>query len=404
MEWCLFAVLARIELDTKERYKFFGCARQRACGIGSGPRRGHSVLRRCTAHSSRNDLARKRAIVAGMSDIPCDDDRVQEAADSLRRRGIHPYQLCSAITNAKHSIIRWPGRIYHGLFAYDVMHGLYINSIGYLQDTLLSALTAQKKIELDKRVLRFTSFRNPHDGSTSRKVDSLTSIGYMTAELRVLHLFIWSHAIGSKAEIFVEGIRDLVLSAVSSLQIICFAVRGKRPFTVEEHRYIFEFHGKRFFRCLDKLATWKRNKQIQAAENYNVGKPPAKRRRVPYWKEVVKDDDESDDTVSSSDPDSTSHCYARSDKIVPHGIMHFADQVIMGGTHNFHDVAAPEAAHKICVQLAGQRARVYGNVNQSTQSMLRYLMDISLFEKIVDVTLGMSGNVCRDAYVLLRMS
>ena len=51
--WHLYPVLARIELDTKERYKFFGCARQRACGIGSGPRRGRSVLRSCTRHSSR---------------------------------------------------------------------------------------------------------------------------------------------------------------------------------------------------------------------------------------------------------------------------------------------------------------------------------------------------------------
>ena len=52
-KWHLYPVLTRVELDTKERYKFFGCSRQRACGIGSGPRRGRSVLRRCTRHSQR---------------------------------------------------------------------------------------------------------------------------------------------------------------------------------------------------------------------------------------------------------------------------------------------------------------------------------------------------------------
>ena len=294
IEWCLFPVLARIELDTKERYKFFGLARQRACGIGSGPRKGHSIFRRCTAHSWRRDLARKRNIAAGRSDLPDDDDRVTEAVASLDRRGIHPYHLCTAISNARNCIIRWPGRMFHGLFAYDVMHCLYINSIGYLQDTLLEALTKRRQKEVDRRVRSFTPFRNPHDGSTSRKIDSLTSIGYMTAELRVLHLFIWSHAIGSKALIFPEEIRDLVLEAVKSLQIMCFAVRGKRPFTVEEHKYIFEYHGKRFFRCLDQLATLKRNKQIEDAEQYNVDKPVAKRRRVPYCKPVEKDDDETD--------------------------------------------------------------------------------------------------------------
>ena len=52
-KWHLYPILTRVELDTKERYKFFGCSRQRACGIGSGPRRGRSVLRKCTRHSQR---------------------------------------------------------------------------------------------------------------------------------------------------------------------------------------------------------------------------------------------------------------------------------------------------------------------------------------------------------------
>jgi len=52
-KWHLYPVLARVEVDTKERYKFFGCSRQRSCGIGSGPRRGRSALRNCTRHSLR---------------------------------------------------------------------------------------------------------------------------------------------------------------------------------------------------------------------------------------------------------------------------------------------------------------------------------------------------------------
>ena len=56
-KWHLYPVLTRVELDTKERYKFFGCSRQRACGIGSGPRRGRSVLRSCTSHERRYGMA-----------------------------------------------------------------------------------------------------------------------------------------------------------------------------------------------------------------------------------------------------------------------------------------------------------------------------------------------------------
>ena len=67
VENVLFPVLARMEFDTKERYKFFCCSRQRGCGIGSGPRQGHSTLRPCTPHSSRLDLsAKRRNVVPGI--------------------------------------------------------------------------------------------------------------------------------------------------------------------------------------------------------------------------------------------------------------------------------------------------------------------------------------------------
>jgi hypothetical protein len=160
------------------------------------------------------------------------------ASDSLLRRGLHPRLQCTALQRCQHSIIRWPGRLYHGLFAFDVMHTVYINYIGYLQDVLLSLLPPIAQRTLDSRVLKFTSFRNPHDGTSSKRVTSLTSIGYMTAELRVLHLFIWAHAVGSKAEIFPAVLRDDVLTCITSLQIICFSVRGKLPFTEAEHRYL----------------------------------------------------------------------------------------------------------------------------------------------------------------------
>ena len=94
-EWWLFPVMARMEFDTKERYKFFGCARERACGIGSGPRKGHSALRTCTSHDSRTDLARKRKIISG--EIPENKIRIELAEESLRRRGLHPRHQCTSL-------------------------------------------------------------------------------------------------------------------------------------------------------------------------------------------------------------------------------------------------------------------------------------------------------------------
>ena len=386
-EWWLFPILARMEFDTKERYKFFGCHRQRSCGIGSGTRKGHSAFRKCTPHSSRIDLHRKRKIVAG--EIPASDETIEESARSLQRRGIHPYHVCTALQHARHCVLQWPERIHHGLFAFDVMHCLYINCIGYLQDALLSLLTPKGKQLLNTRVKSFTSFRNPHDGKTTTTVSSLTSIGYMTAEMKVVHLFIWSHAIGSKAMIFVEELRRDVLLSVSSLQVMCFSVRGNRPFSEAEHRYIWDHHGKIFFRSMGNLVSHKRQQQIHAAEQFNVGKPPAKRRRVPYWKDVEKIVGESTNTVSSSDS-SAPPFFARSEKIVPHGILHFADQVIKGGTHHFHDTSATEACHIENIQFAGQRARIYKDVNSSSNSMLNYQMEYRLMQNIIAVKTGIT--------------
>ena len=298
--------------------------------IGSGLRKGHSAFRPCTPHSSREDHERLIQIVS--EEIPASEDRVSEAAESLSRRGVHPTLRCTALNNCQNCIIKWPGRICNGLFNFDVMHVLYINCIGYLQEALLDALTPTQQKLLDNRVQKFWSFKHPHTGVTSTKVSCLTRIGYISAERRVLHLFIWSHAIGSKAQIFPEHLRSHVLSAICSMQVICFSVRGKRPFTETEHKFIFAHHGKRFFRSLAQIATAKRRRRILDTENYNEGKPPEKRRKVPYMPDVSKDSDESDDTVSSSDdPDQTSALYERGNKVIPHSIVHFPSQVVMGG-------------------------------------------------------------------------
>ena len=180
-----------MEFDTKERYKFFCCARQRACAIGSGPRKGHSALRPCTAHASRADLVSKKR---SASDPACED--CETARLSLSRRGLHPRWRCEALEDRQYCLIKWPGRIYSGLFAFDAMHVLFINCIDYFLDILLDSMTATMKATLDKRVLALTPFRNPADGRTTRRVRKLSSTGYLSAEMKVVYLFVLPHARG----------------------------------------------------------------------------------------------------------------------------------------------------------------------------------------------------------------
>ena len=313
----LFPVLSRMEFDTKERYKFFCCAKEHACAIGSGPRQAHSNLRPCTPHTSRADLVEKmRAAVCP------DAANAKSAAESLERRGIHPTHRCTALVDRKYSVIRWPGRMYFGLFSFDVMHVLNLNCVGYILDTLLENMTPTMKQQLDKRVKKYTNFRRSN-GVRSAYVGKLSSTGYLTAEKKVVSLFLWSHALGSKAMILPPAIRRDALIAITTLQTILHSVRRLTPFTLREHRYIFEQLGRRFFLTLTKIQHSKRLEQIANAENYNIGKPPAKRRRVPYWKKAVILSDESSDTVSSTDRDVAPY-FLRSTKIIPHSFVHFA--------------------------------------------------------------------------------
>jgi len=150
----LFPIVCRMEFDTKERYKFFCCSKQRACGIGSGPRQGHSALRSCTPHSSRQDLPAKRRSAAN----PNSANHV-DAAESLRRRGIHPFRRCTALMGRQHCLMRWPGRIHFALWSFDILHHLYLNCTGYLIDGLLGNMTPNQKRELDRRARSLGSFR-----------------------------------------------------------------------------------------------------------------------------------------------------------------------------------------------------------------------------------------------------
>jgi hypothetical protein len=150
----LFPIVCRMEFDTKERYKFFSCSKQRACGIGSGPRQGHSALRSCTPHSSRQDLPAKRRSAAN----PNSENHVA-AAESLVRRGIHPDRRTTALMGHQHCLLRWPGRIHFGLWSFDILHHLYLNCTGYLLDGLLANMTPTLKRELDRRARALGSFR-----------------------------------------------------------------------------------------------------------------------------------------------------------------------------------------------------------------------------------------------------
>ena len=199
--------------------------------------------------------------------------------------------------------------------------------------------------------------------------------------MKVVHLFMWSQALGSRGLLLNDVVRSDALTAISTLQIICHSVRGKKPFTEAEHRFIFEVLGKRFYRSLTNIVHAKRQTRIAEAETYNVDKPPSKRRRVPHWNAAQVLSAESEDTASSSDEDIPPY-FIRSEKIIPHAFCHFAEQVCMGGTHLFHDSSLPEMSHRQNIAWASLRSRTYHDVNESSVVMLEFLNEDQMLETI----------------------
>lgn len=376
-ERVLFPVLARMEFDTKERTRFFCLARERACGCGSGPRKGHSNFRHCTLHASRGDLAQKRR---DAHDPTLSQQERDAAASSLKRRGLHPDQQCTALLGLRHAVIRWPSRIFFGLFSFDIMHGIYLNCIGYLLDTLIDLLSPTVLKELDRRVARLPPFRGK-GGTTTRRVIRLSSSAYLTAEMKVVHLFVLPHVLGSNALLIPVQHRQLVMRAITNLQIICYSVRSKRPYTLREHRHVCRVVARDFFSALSKLRRFSRLTKITRAENYNIDKPPSKRRRVPYRTTIQPPADESSDTASSSDEERWFDFF-RDAKIIPHLFAHLVDQVRMGGTHSFHDTAAPESSHQDNLKVSGARSRKYRENSRTIAGMMKFNNGLDLIDEI----------------------
>ena len=184
----------------------------------------------------------------------------------------------------------------------------------------------------------------------------VTQLSYLTAELHVVLLFTMAHALGYRASALPEPTRVWVLTAISALQLVCFVTRGKRPFTEAEHNYVYEVIGKQFWNSLARIVEWKETDKAKATAKWNEGRSPSKRKRVSVFKPRPPCSDESSDTVDSDGNDSrVPKNFSHSEKIVPHAFVHLAEQVVLGGTHQFHNTSATESCHKsvsICLKIA----------------------------------------------------
>ena len=310
----------------------------------------------------------------------------------MKRRGLHPSISCSAvIEDCSRATLTVPGRLFGGLFAYDIMHTVFIGAVGYLLEAIVDIMPPSKQLLLDSHSNSLSPLRNIVTGKSSRRVLKITQLAYLTAEQKVIALFTIAHALGHRASLCPEATRTDVLTAISSLQIVCSVTRGKRPFSEAEHNHVFKVIGKSFWDSLARLVSWKETRRAMRTHQRNQNMSPRKRKRVQTFQPPPPESDESDtvDSDSGDRDDRIPQHFVRSTKIVPHAFVHLPEQVRLGGTYQFHNTSAVESHHPASIKLAGTRVRKYSQPNVTETQMLHYNLDLHLFDAIMDATQGL---------------
>lgn len=222
--------------------------------------------------------------------------------------------------------------MFGGLVACDVMHAIFINWCSYYLSGVHDCLTPKMKQVLDQRLeTLWGRFRDPETGETSRAPKgAITSQVGLTAELRVLAVFLMMHVLGSKASIFAtdthERVREHILTAGGSLVLILTAVRKKRPYTDREWDEIFGPISTRFFRAPDSIRHWDNHRAVSERRKYNVTHPNNPRTLNEFTCEA-RDPLDSSDNDTDEEYRSLVGFFDRSRNILSHAAVHFKSQV-----------------------------------------------------------------------------
>ena len=175
-------------------------------------------------------------------------------------------------------------------------------------------------------------FRDPETGTTSRVPrGAITSQVGLTAELRVLAVFLTIQVLGSQASLLDtpthSRIRESVHVAGSSLVLILTAVRRKRPFSEREWDEIFGPVTLSFFRALDNIRLWDNQRKVDERRKFNVRHPDSPKKLGEYTGE---DRDPLDSSENSTDEEcrGLAGFFDRSRHILPHAAVHMKLQVL----------------------------------------------------------------------------
>ena len=169
--------------------------------------------------------------------------------------------------------------------------------------------------------------------------------------------------------------RRPVLCALSAIQTIIRVTQGSRSYSLREWTRVLVDTSKEYFAALETLLEYK----IQRDDKAKPFRPMKKG----YTRHLERETDSDDDGGTAPQLMGLGHVEF-SGKGIPHGSIHFPEQLVSAGHISMHDTCAPEASHKLYIKKAMSRVRKATDLLTST-AMLNWILLIRIWGHIIEI-------------------
>ena len=269
----LFPRLMSMNFDQPEAQLTFGLQNKNCCSKCKW-RQGRSAFRK---NSSQSGTAVRRLYIQSHDPTATRTHR-DKARSKLKLWGFN-YKRVSCLFEVRDVLVRIPGKdeVYPCVDFRDFMHGLkiFLHRVIVLDTLAFIGITPRTKrlmlTRLEALYARQT-FRDRY-GQSYRKKLQIFSGQNMSAKDKVALLFTLPHVIGHMSDIFEPAIREPLLTALATAQLLIIACSGMRSYTVRELHTIFHRGYIRLFGALQTLHTTDYEKRL-ARHRRNPDKVP----------------------------------------------------------------------------------------------------------------------------------
>ena len=356
----------------------------RTCGICRF-RKGWSSLRKGSTHVKQHIQRLWRLAIDTPTSRRRDDlQRAQKRArDELQRHGFSNKRRCTLLDHARTILVRDPTAprelLYANVIFNDLLHW-ELNCCDYGFNALLGVMTKDMKHECDTNASRLPMLRNP-DGSSIRRFQQVTKVTYLTTARRLTLMFVWVHALGTRALMLPRVCRRPALAMLAAMQTMILASQGRRAYTTPELKRLYVDTAREYFGAVEFLMQYKEDHDTSA--NRTIFTPMQRG----YGTDHASPETDSDGDGGTAPKLSGRGHIEFSLKGIPHGSLHFPEQLKWAGHMYMHDTSAPEAAHKFNIKKAMDRVKKDDDYKTSV-SMIRWVLRVRTWGNIIQGHLG----------------